>query len=196
MRESGCIGKTNGPNLKQKVGNCLSIEIIKCYKKYYGSCDDNYTVASNSKKQYIYHIKHYKESSVRATHNHRLLTEQRWQRIDQIKQISCCMMKHQTSSAYKLEMILNTLEEIELVDKENVYDLTLYEYSNFLTHRHIVHNSIEQDADLILMLYQDPELNTDNKVDIVIAKHRNGPVGSFRLLFHAEICEFANISIK
>ncbi len=71
--------------------------------------------------------------------------------------------------------------------------MEIYEYCNFLTQTQIVHNSIEQDADLVLMLYQE-EKNIKNKiVDIIISKHRNGPVGSFQLLFHKNTCKFSNL---
>lgn len=43
------------------------------------------------------------------------------------------------------------------------------------------------------MLYQNSENNEDNKIDIIIAKHRNGPIGSFQLIFHADTCKFADI---
>jgi replicative DNA helicase len=57
--------------------------------------------------------------------------------------------------------------------------------------------SIEQDADLILMLYRD-EYYDPNTVDrgiaeIIIAKHRNGPTGTVKLLFEGESCTFRNL---
>jgi replicative DNA helicase len=50
--------------------------------------------------------------------------------------------------------------------------------------------SIEQDADLVVMLYQNepskPDLSTDNLnkvIDLIIAKQRNGPIGNIQLRF-------------
>lgn len=80
-----------------------------------------------------------------------------------------------------------------MLKKEKVYDIALYEYSNFSIDKIIIHNSIEQDADLILMLYRNSEKTDDRKIDIVIAKHRNGPTGSFELIFHADVCKFSSI---
>ena len=43
------------------------------------------------------------------------------------------------------------------------------------------------------MLYKNIE-NVDSRIiDVVVAKHRHGPIGSFQLLFHADICRFSNI---
>lgn len=54
--------------------------------------------------------------------------------------------------------------------------------------------SIEQDADLVLMLSQRKAtiINSisENKVDLIIAKHRNGPTGTIRLKFNGKYTKF------
>ena len=57
---------------------------------------------------------------------------------------------------------------------------------------------IEQDADIILFIYRD-ELYDENSVDkgkaeIIIAKHRNGETGKFKLDFHGPIMLFEDES--
>lgn len=56
--------------------------------------------------------------------------------------------------------------------------------------------SIENDADVVLFIYReemyDPEnLEARNTADIIIAKHRNGPVGTIRLRFEASQTRFS-----
>lgn len=57
--------------------------------------------------------------------------------------------------------------------------------------------SIEQDADVILLIYRDEVYNEDterpNQADIIIAKHRNGPTGTIPLFFRKELTQFANL---
>jgi len=57
--------------------------------------------------------------------------------------------------------------------------------------------SIEQDADIVLMLYRDEVYNENtahvNQADVIIAKHRHGPTGTVPLFFRKETTEFANI---
>ena len=55
--------------------------------------------------------------------------------------------------------------------------------------------SIEQDADLVLMIYRDSYYNeSDNNItEIIVAKHRNGPVGTVSLNFDSEFTKFSNI---
>lgn len=56
--------------------------------------------------------------------------------------------------------------------------------------------SLEQDADLIIFLYRDevyhPETAEKNKAEIIIAKHRNGPIDKINLTFRGQYTRFDN----
>jgi len=58
--------------------------------------------------------------------------------------------------------------------------------------------SIEQDADLVVMLYRDSYYNPDspdrNIAEVIIAKHRNGPTGVVKLLFDPNLTKFVNLA--
>ena len=58
--------------------------------------------------------------------------------------------------------------------------------------------SIEQDADLIIMLYRDEYYNPDSVdrglAEIIITKHRNGPTGTVKLLFEPQFTRFRNLA--
>lgn len=60
--------------------------------------------------------------------------------------------------------------------------------------------SIEQDADVVLFIYREDRENPDTKekniANIIIAKHRNGPVGQMRLYFNEEQVSFKNLETK
>jgi replicative DNA helicase len=57
--------------------------------------------------------------------------------------------------------------------------------------------SIEQDADLIIMLYRDAYYNPDtpdrDTTELIITKHRNGPTGVVKLVFDPALTKFKNI---
>lgn len=58
--------------------------------------------------------------------------------------------------------------------------------------------SIEQDADLVIMLYRDNYYNPDSPdrdiAEVIIAKHRNGPTGTVKLLFNPQFTQFRNLA--
>lgn len=58
--------------------------------------------------------------------------------------------------------------------------------------------SLEQDADIVMFLYRedyyDPETENKNITDVIIAKHRNGPVDTIQLFFHKQFTKFADLS--
>ncbi len=58
--------------------------------------------------------------------------------------------------------------------------------------------SIEQDADLVLMIYRDeyynPETEDKGITEIIVTKHRNGPVGTVKLLFEPQFTRFRNLA--
>ncbi len=62
--------------------------------------------------------------------------------------------------------------------------------------------SLEQDADVVLFIYrkdkerpltEGEDIMDDNTVEIIIAKHRNGPTGSVKLIFDKEKVSFKNV---
>jgi replicative DNA helicase len=61
--------------------------------------------------------------------------------------------------------------------------------------------SIEQDADLVLMLYKNKDLNINQKnqnyylTELIIAKQRNGPIGSLQLKFDQRKTKFFNFDL-
>jgi len=58
--------------------------------------------------------------------------------------------------------------------------------------------SLEQDSDVVLFIYREDRYRTDttrkNIADIIIAKHRNGPIGSVELYFDDQRVSFRNLA--
>jgi replicative DNA helicase len=55
--------------------------------------------------------------------------------------------------------------------------------------------AIEQDADVVMFLYADPEMDQQNTIELIVAKQRNGPTGSLRLFFSRDICRFEDLDV-
>lgn len=60
--------------------------------------------------------------------------------------------------------------------------------------------AIEQDADVIMFVYRDEVYNPDSSdkgtAEILIRKHRNGPIGDVRLTFLGHYCRFDNFAAQ
>jgi len=89
------------------------------------------------------------------------------------------------------------IRAIEADGEEEVYDLTVPGPSNFIANDIIVHNSIEQDADIVMFIYREDMVkeNTERKniADVIVAKHRNGPTDTVSLYFNKELTKFADL---
>jgi len=115
-------------------------------------------------------------------------------------------------SRARLERVANVLEDDHLrqlarsdvfwdevvaitrIGSEPVYDATVLETHNFIADGIVVHNSIEQDADVVLFLYRDqvynPETNDRDMAEVIVAKHRSGPTGNVRLAWLPQSARF------
>ena len=65
---------------------------------------------------------------------------------------------------------------------------------NFVADDVVVHNSIEQDADLVMFIYRDEYYDKESEregiADVIISKHRNGGLGTIELTFQKDYPRF------
>jgi len=83
---------------------------------------------------------------------------------------------------------------------EPVYDLTVPGNHNFVAENMVVHNSIEQDADVVMFLYRDVVYNQatefPNAADVIVAKHRNGRTDTISLYFDGSLTKFMDGAVR
>lgn len=97
------------------------------------------------------------------------------------------------------DLYWDPIASIEPDGVEEVYDLTVEDHHNFVADDIVVHNSIEQDADIVSFIYRDEYYNPEDterpgEADLVIAKHRNGPIGTVPLAFQSQFPKFVNLA--
>ncbi len=168
--------------------------------------------------------------SIRATANHKFLTIEGWRRLDELApgmRIAAPLVQprsavsalpeselaiaatHSASlhprSAPAMRSIASdvTWDEIVAIEPDGeaeVYDLTVGGVHNFTANGVTVHNSIEQDADIVMFIYREDVYNPDterkNIADIIVAKHRNGPVGQVSLYFQAAQTRYRDLELQ
>jgi replicative DNA helicase len=127
-----------------------------------------------------------------ATVNHRFLSSGGWKRLDRL---SC---GDRVAVASRDAAGWDEVTSVEAAGEADVFDLTVDGLHNFVASGVVAHNSIEQDADVVMFLYRDEYYNGAKSekpgiAEVIIAKHRNGPIGTVELGFRKELTRFENI---
>ncbi len=82
--------------------------------------------------------------------------------------------------------------------EDEVFDLTVPGPSNFVAGDVIAHNSIEQDADTVMMLHRPDRYEPgqrEGEIEVIIAKQRNGPTGEIVLGYERQFFRFTTRQI-
>ncbi|OBA72025.1 replicative DNA helicase [Mycobacterium sp. 1554424.7] len=92
----------------------------------------------------------------------------------------------------------DTVVEITSLGEEEVYDGTVSETHNFVANGIGVHNSLEQDADVVILLHRPDAFERDDprggEADFILAKHRNGPTKTVTVAHQLHLSRFANMA--
>ena len=79
----------------------------------------------------------------------------------------------------------------------HVYDIEVAIHHNFVANGIAVHNSIEQDADMVILLHREEAYNKDERpgeADFIVAKHRNGATGVVPVAFQGHYSRFIDLA--
>lgn len=148
--------------------------------------------AFSSGKKMVFELKTRTGRSIKASANHPFLKLEGWTRLDQLKKGDKIGLPGKPVS-------WDEIASITQLGIEEVYDATVEEVHNFVANDIIVHNSIEQDADLVMFLlrreYYDP-YDKPGLAELIVAKNRHGSIGNIQLAFRKEIAQFASYSGK
>jgi replicative DNA helicase len=81
---------------------------------------------------------------------------------------------------------------------EEVFDATVVGNHNFVADGVAVHNSIEQDADMVVLLHREDAYEKESpragEADFIVAKHRNGPTATITVAFQGHYSRFVDMN--
>lgn len=222
LRESGCIAPDSSLYLSQinkniSVSSLLSLSYNNILSLSNAS---NYKLQSKhslKKRVFItgvkllYNLDLYNGLNLKLTYNHKIFTNMGWIRLSNLLFYQLiCILDISNFRKFSIFTFSNSkrinpgisfigFSHIWLLGKNTVYDLWVPGFANFIINKCIIHNSIEQDADIVLMLYRDDyyeDLKTDDSItDVIIAKHRNGPIGTINISFNPKTASFENLIV-
>ncbi len=79
----------------------------------------------------------------------------------------------------------------------DVFDATVAGTHNFIADGVVVHNSLEQDADVVVLIHREDFYDKENRpgeADLIVAKHRNGPTDTIAVSFQGHYSRFTDLA--
>ena len=207
LRESGCLagetpvylpGKGNSVPISELVGGTAAT-VLSLNTRTWRHEEAQVSNAFCTGVKPVFRLETQVGNVVRATANHRFLTVGGWKRLDEL------IHGDSIATPGKLpgvngDIDWDTVIAIDPDGEAPVYDLTVPGNHNFVAGNIVVHNSIEQDADVVLFIYRDDYYNEDseqqNIADVIVAKHRHGSTGTVSLFFRKELTQFRDLEIQ
>ena len=96
------------------------------------------------------------------------------------------------------DLLWDEVVSIEAGAVEEVYDATVLGGHNFVADGIVVHNSIEQDADMVMMIHREDMYEKESpragEADIMLVKHRNGPTANVTVAFQGHYSRFVDMA--
>ena len=96
------------------------------------------------------------------------------------------------------DIFWDTITSIESLGNQEVYDATVLGTHNFVAEGIATHNSLEQDADVVILLHREDayerESTRPGEADFIVAKHRNGPTADVVVAFQGHYSRFVDMA--
>jgi replicative DNA helicase len=92
----------------------------------------------------------------------------------------------------------DSIVEITSIGEQDVYDGTVSGTHNFVANGLSAHNSLEQDADMVILLHRPDAFERDDprggEADLILGKHRNGPTKTITVAHQLHLSRFTNMA--
>jgi replicative DNA helicase len=96
------------------------------------------------------------------------------------------------------DVFWDEIVEITSLGEQDVYDGTVLGTNNFVAQGISVHNSLEQDSDVVILLHRPDAFERDDprggEADLILGKHRNGPTKTITVAHQLHLSRFANMA--
>jgi replicative DNA helicase len=96
------------------------------------------------------------------------------------------------------DVLWDEVAGVESIGVQDVYDATVAGLHNFIADGIAVHNSIEQDSDVVILLHREDVYERESpragEADLIVAKHRNGPTTTVTVAFQGHYSKFVDMA--
>ena len=160
------------------------------------------TVRQKNNHRDIYHVQVVggAASLLRFFDQVRFQSEYHRSRADQVMHRLASVRGYSTTTyAAEQGICWEAVASIEDAGVQECFDMTVPGYHNMEVESLVVHNSLEQDADAVILLHREdyyhrgePGYSPTYLAEVIVAKQRNGPTGTVNLVFMQEFTKFTN----
>ena len=207
LRESGCMPASTR---LQRADNGEEITlgelVLNQEQPLVWSLDDDWKIvprrllkAFGSGIKPVFRLRMASGLKVDATANHRFRTIDRWKRLDELAPgDELATPRRGLATLADSDVLWDKISEIAPVGLMPTFDATVEDTHNFVANGIVAHNSLEQDADVVMFLYRDEIYDSESAdrgtAEVIVSKHRNGPTGTMKLAFLDHYTRFANMA--
>ena len=96
------------------------------------------------------------------------------------------------------DVFWDEIASVESIGEQPVYDATVVGSHNFVANGISLHNSIEQDSDVVILLHREDAYERESpragEADLIVAKHRNGPITTVTVAFQGHYSRFVDMA--
>lgn len=96
------------------------------------------------------------------------------------------------------DIFWDEVAEITSIGEHDVFDGTVSGTHNFVANLVSLHNSLEQDADMVILLHRPDAFERDDprggEADLILGKHRNGPTKTITVAHQLHLSRFTNMA--
>ena len=96
------------------------------------------------------------------------------------------------------DVFWDEIASVESLGEQPVYDAAVPGTHNFVANGISLHNSIEQDSDVVILLHREDAYEKESpragEADLIIAKHRNGPTATVTVAFQGHYSRFVDMA--
>lgn len=188
LKESGCISINTKISYFRISEFILSTKLLNLVKKkinIFYSNEEKDIISVLNKNIFNCYIRN---KQIYFTQNHKILHKNSWIKLGDITQTINIFKNIIIKNQYRIKL-KQYFKYISFCSFNRTYDIHLNNKFNFKANKIIIHNSIEQDADIIMILYEAKSTENEtteekNKIiDLKISKNRNGQTGYCKLKF-------------
>lgn len=198
LKESGCISINTKINYLKINEFRLSAKLLNLAEKkiniFYLNQEED-TISILNKNIFNCYIKN---KRIYFTQNHKILHKNSWVKLGAVTQTINIFENTLNKDKYRIKL-KKYFKHISFYSFNRAYDIHLNTKFQFKVNKIMTHNSIEQDADIIMILYEAKSTENEtteekNKIiDLKVSKNRNGQTGYCKLQFELYSNVFKNV---